>query len=240
MLRESLTFVVLTFVTLGSATLLGCVPANMPNPGPDKQFEGMVTGAAIGAGTGAVTGAQIASTTGPGALIGAGFGAVFGALNGLGIDLLEEDQIRRDNESRRLREIAWAQEVIREHYQRRLALHPDRDIFPADLFFEADESELRADGRVLVRELARLTKSRMPWSRIVVTAYVTTPDKESAYAKFLTSRRAEAIAREFVHCGIEPRRVQTSSMAIPEPLLLDPYDSPNRYRQAIELVPVDY
>ena len=48
--------------------LLGCVG---PTPGPDKQGEGLLFGAASGAGAGAVTGAQIASTTGPGIAIGA-------------------------------------------------------------------------------------------------------------------------------------------------------------------------
>ena len=77
------------------------------------------------------------------------------------------------------------------------------------------------------------------WSRIVVASYVTTRDKDSAYAQFVTKRRAEQIANEFVRAGIEPRRVQIKGIPVEEPILIDPDDSPSRYRQAIEIIPLD-
>jgi len=158
---------------------------------------------------------------------------------GLGFDMLEEDEIRRAAEEQRLREVAWVQEVLEEHYARRLELHPTRDIFPADWFFDADSSQLKPSAVVLARELGSLTQQRMPWSRIVVAAYVTTKDKESAYAQYVTKRRAQEIALQFVKAGMEPRRVLTQGIAVPEPILVDPEDSPNRYRQAIEIIPLD-
>ncbi len=218
----------------------GCGPiSNNPIPGPDKQGTGTVYGAMLGAGTGAVTGAQLSAGTGPGAMVGAGLGAVWGAVNGFGIDLLEEDQLRREEELARARELAWVQDVLAEHYKRRMELHPNRDIFPADLFFESDSSKLTGPSISLVHELALLTQRRLPWSRIIITAYVTAKDADSKYAQFLTNRRAEEIATQFVRAGVEARRVQARGVTLQEPLVRDPLDHPSRYKQAVEIVTVD-
>ncbi len=223
----------------------GCLPfapfADEPTPGPDKQSQGTFYGAATGAGSGAVIGAQIGSVgLTPGATVGASIGAVYGMVAGLGVDALEEDKIRRDLEEKYLRELAWTQEVLTEHYRRRLELHPNRDIFPADLFFEGDSVSLKKDAELLVSELAHLTKHRMPWSRIAIASYVTSADADSDYSKYVTSRRAREIAKHFVRSGFDPRRVVTQPVTMPEAILVDPYDSPHRYRQAIEIIPLDF
>jgi len=219
----------------------GCLPiSKKPVPGPDKQAVGTWYGAAVGAGSGAVIGAEATAATGPGAAIGAGFGALYGMFTGLGTDMLEEDQLRRQDEMRYQRELNWAQEVLAEHYVRRLELHPGRDIFPADLFFCADGTELKPESKILVRELARNTRTRMPWSRIVIASYATSSDADSVYASYLTRRRSESIAKEFVRTGLEARRVFTKSRTLPEPILIDPDDSTNRYQQSIEIIALDY
>ena len=214
--------------------------ADEPQPGPDRQAVGTYLGAATGAGAGAITGAQLTAATGPGIAIGAGFGALFGGLSGLGQDMLEEDQLRRFEEQHELRQRLWAQEILAEHYARRLALHPSRDIFPADVFFEADSSSLRPESAVLIREIARYTKTRVPWSRIVIAAYSTANTLESTYAQHITDRRAKEIATQFIRAGIEPRRLLTQSVTLSEPIVVDPNDSYGRYRQAIEIVALDY
>ena len=217
-----------------------CSPGTLePVPGPDKQAVGTFAGAALGAGSGAVYGFQVGAGAGPGAWVGAALGAVYGAFEGLGVDLLEEDELRRAIEEQQLRELAWVQEVLAEHYARRMELHPTRDIFPADWFFDNDESTLKPSAVALAHELGLLTKQRMPWSRIVVAAYVTTKDKNSTYAKYVTKKRAEQIALQFVRAGMEPRRVLVQGIPIPEPILIDPEDNPSRYRQAIEIIPLD-
>jgi outer membrane protein OmpA-like peptidoglycan-associated protein len=194
----------------------------------------------LGAGSGAVTGFQMGSVgSGQGAMIGAAFGAVYGMISGLGLDLLEEDQLRREFEEQQLREMAWTQEVLAEHYARRLELHPGRDIFPADIFFAADESKLRDDGLLLVEHLAQLNKYRMPWSRVLVTAYMKSSDLDSRYANYVSKKRAQQIATEFIRQGVEPRRVLTKAVTIPNPLVIDPDDAPGRYNQALELVTLD-
>lgn len=228
------------------ATFLFCsacfVGTTDPVGGPDKQGSGLFTGAAVGAGAGAIMGHNLGGggNSGPGAWVGAGMGALYGMLSGLGIDLLEESQISRMDEEQYLREVAWAQELLAEHYQRRIELHPNRDIFPADWFFFADETKLKAGSAPLVSELAAMTRQRMPWSRIVIASYVTTSDLSSEYARYLSTRRAENIALAFVRLGIEPRRLYTRGVAVPDPILSDPHDGSDRYRQAIEIIPLDF
>ena len=228
-------------LSLASLTMVtGCVPFSAePVPGPDKQGAGMLSGAALGAGTGAVTGAQLSVGAGPAAVAGAGLGAVFGAISGAAQDALEEGQIARRAELAKTERTAWAQRVLADFYQRKLELHPSRDIFPADLFFDRDSTEVRCGSQALVEELARITKTRMPWSRIAIVAYVSSADAKSTYANFLTSTRSENLVTKFIQAGMEPRRLVAQSAVITEPVLLDPLDSPDRYRQAIEIIPLD-
>ena len=58
-------------------------------------------------------------------------------------------------------------------------------------------------------------------------------------AEAARKKRAEEIATTFIRCGIEARRVQTLAMTLNEPILIDPDDYPGRYRQAIEIIPLD-
>jgi len=224
----------LAFIIIG---LSAC--AGGPVPGPDKQAAGTISGAAIGAGSGAIWGAQVAAATGPAALAGAGLGAVFGALNGLGIDILEEDQLYQGARQAYLEEVSWAQSTLASHYKRRVNLHPGRDIFPADWFFEGDSTDLRKEAIFLLREVAQMTQGRAPESRIVVASYSVTKDPGSSYAKYLNKERSTAIAKTLIKHGVSSRRVFTRSVPMEGPLLLDPNDDPSRYRQAIEIIPLD-
>ena len=194
-----------------------------PTPGPDKQGAGIVSGAALGAGSGAVVGAQVSSVTGAGVLIGAGLGAVAGGVRGFIQDQLEEDLLKLSAESRAERERAWVQELLTDHYARRTELHPT----------------LRPIAKRLVEEIALMNKDRLSWSRLVVQAYVKSPDAESAYAKQLAEGRAREIFDWLVQAGIEPRRIVARGVVVPEPVLVDPADDPLRYAQAVELIPLD-
>lgn len=230
-----------TTAALVLCSLAACTPPfdSSPKPGPDKQGTGTWYGAAMGAGTGAVTGAQLSAGAGPGAVVGAGFGAIWGMIQGIGVDALEDDLMRREDEQQCLKERAWVQEVLAQHYSRRVALHPNRDLFPADLFFSGDSPKLKPRSDLLVREIARMTKGRMPWSRIMVVAYVTAPRDSSEYAQTLSGVRAQELALYFVKGGIEPRRVLAKGIVVKEPVVIDPLDAPGRYRQAIEIVALD-
>lgn len=221
---------------IATAVFFGC---SAPQTGPDKQFEGELSGAALGAGAGAVTGFQVSSATGPGAAVGAGLGAVAGGIQGFFKDQIEESLLKLAKETNKERQRALAHEILNEHYKRRLELHPTRDIYPADLFFYGDEARLRACAWPLIQELAAMNKQRYPWSRFEVAVYTESKDPESDYAKHLSSQRAKVLGNFLVRAGIEPRRIDTKAMVVDAPILIDPADYPTRYSQAIEFTPMD-
>ncbi|MBX7145592.1 MAG: OmpA family protein [Oligoflexia bacterium] len=222
-------------VILFSLWLAACAG---PLPGPDKQMAEAGAGAAAGAGAGAVTGFQVGSGTGPGAFVGAGIGAVAGSIRGAIQDTQEEQQLEFAARSREVRTQAWAHDVLREQFQRRLELHPSREIYPADLFFSGDGAQLKPGAQALLREIARLNERRLPWSKLVIASYAKGADG-GAWQEDVAGRRAKVVFNQFVQAGIEPRRLEARAVVVQEPLLLDPHDDPLRYNQAIEIIPVD-
>ena len=223
------------------SALLVCVLSACagPTPGPDKQFAGALEGAATSAGAGAIYGIQVGAPTGVGVAVGAGVGAVAGGIQGFAQDQLEENLLALNASTRAERERAFAQQIIAENYQRRLELHPTRDIYPADIFFTADSARLNELGEIVLKELARENKSRLPWSRFAVASYVRASDKESTFGKYLAERRAIAIGDFLVRNGFDPRRVVARGVIIEAPVLIDPRDKPERYNQAVEFIPLD-
>jgi outer membrane protein OmpA-like peptidoglycan-associated protein len=217
--------------------LIAC--STKPYPGPDKQGAGEVSGAVTGAGAGAVTGFHLGVGAGPAAFVGAGIGAVAGGIQGFATDQQEENLLALSAQTQAEREVAMVHEVLNDHYRRRMELHPTRDIFPADLFFDGDNVKLRPEARALVRELAHLNKERLPWSRLAVTSYVRASDDKSFYAKHLAEKRAREICDYMIRGGLEPRRLVPRAVIIDAPILVDPDDAPGRYNQAVELIPLD-
>ena len=230
--------VVLFFLLCGvCVTLVACTT---PRPGPDKQSQGALLGALSGAGTGAITGAQVASATGPGALIGAGFGIVFGGIQGAVQDSFEEDLMQVARDIRRERARAFAHEVLAHHYERKKEIHPSRDIFPADMFFQPDEIVLRPSALPILEELVAIHRDRFGWSRFRVYSYVKSKDVNNEYGRYLAERRAEELGNQLARFGIEPRRIRVQGVLVSEPILVDPLDpDPLRYGAAIEFAPVD-
>ncbi len=216
------------------------VSCAQPKIGPDKQFAGGLKGAALGAGAGAVTGAQLSAATGPAALVGAGLGAVYGSIQGMVQDANEQHLMVMGAKTRRERERAVAQEILQDQTQRRMELHPGREIYPADLFFYGDEAKHNSITPALVRELAFMNKARYSWSRLGIVVYVQSKDKvHNEYAKLLAQDRAALLGDLFVTYGIQPRRIETRAVVTAAPILIDPEDHPARYAHAIEIVPLD-
>lgn len=229
-----------TFLLLSSFFLSSCSSSTKPVPGPDKQGLGLLAGGLLGAGSGMITGAQLAAPSGPGAVIGAAFGAVWGSLHGLGIDLLEEEELRLLQEVDRLHQEIWVQNVLISYYDKKKEIHPDRDIFPADEFFIGDSVNVSYEGRILARAIAqRYLTIGNPASRLMITSYQTSRTKGSTYHTYLGKRRVQSIAREFVLAGLEPRRFMLKSVQLGEPLVDDPYDYSLRYSQAVEFSVLD-
>lgn len=223
---------------LACCSFFGCSSGRPPDPGPDQQARGILSGAAVGAGSGAVFGAQVTAGAGPGAVVGAGLGAVFGAIQGAAGDLLEDEEIAQLREVERLKIQLWVQEVLAEQYERRLRVHPGRDIYPAELFFDGDSKTLSCRNKLLTREIGRRLSGSMPWSRILVSSYMTSSEPNSSFAKRISDDRAQEIALQLVKSGIEPRRILTRGVVLSQPLVEDGVRPP--YRQAIEFLPVDY
>ena len=216
-------------------SIIACSPSHNPETVASNTF----MGAATGAGAGAVTGAKLGAGSGPGAAVGAGFGAALGALNGMLSERLEHQMKLLEAETNKERARAYAQQIVKEQFERRLKLHPTRDFYPADLFFYGDEVKLRPQACLIIEEIAKLSKERLPWSRLVVANYVLASDDDSSYAKFLSQKRSQAIVNELVRLGIEGRRLIARGGIVKEPVLLDPEDYPLRYSQAVEFIAID-
>jgi osmotically inducible lipoprotein OsmB len=219
-----------------SFSVAGCAP---PQPGPDRQFEGMASGAVLGAGAGAVTGFQVSAGAGPGAAVGAGFGAVAGAISGAVQDSEEDRVAALARGTQKERERSTVHQILQDHYQKRIELHPTRDIYPADLFFVGDEVRLCRMGVALINEIAIINKQRTPSSRIAVAIYVKSKDPESDFARYLAEERARNFADQLERGGVNPRRIETRPMVVNAPVLIDPLDDPDRYSQSVELILLD-
>lgn len=236
--RKCLTDVTCGFVGLAVVCACGC--SREPVEGPDKMFSGTAVGALEGAGAGAITGFQASAATGPGAAIGAGFGAAVGAIHGVIKDQTEEQELANSRRIKAEQHRSYAQEALSEHYKRRMTIHPTRDIYPADLFFEGDSAKMCRSGISIVREIARLNESRLPYSRLVIAAYAkSVGGEDSTYIQHLTDKRSREFVNQLVKAGVEPRRLETRSVIVNAPLVIDPRDDPTRYNQAIEIIPID-
>jgi len=208
-------------------------------PGPDKTFSNGATGAVTGGAAGAVTGFQIGSGLGPGAVVGAGLGFAAGAVHGLVRDRQEVQLKNLQNETVEEKRKAIAQKLIMENYERRMRLHPSRDIYPADIFFVGGSATLRSCAKDLIAQIVELNKDRMTWSRFAVTSYVKSLDHTNEYAINLAKDRAISIANELIHKGFDQRRIENRAVLIEAPILIDDNDHPARYNQAIEFIPID-
>jgi outer membrane protein OmpA-like peptidoglycan-associated protein len=222
----------------GLGLLFASACSSKPVEGPDKLFSGTGVGAIEGAGAGAITGAQLSAGAGPGVAVGAGFGAVVGMIQGAMSDGAEAQEMKLAAELKREKKRTFAQEVLAEHYKRRKAIHPSRDIFPADVFFSGDSVKMCSSGVSVVEEIARMNEFRLPYSRLVIASYAkaTSP---STYADHLTEERAKEFVNQLVRAGIEPRRLETRVVVTDAPVLIDPFDNPTRYNQAIEIIAID-
>jgi len=238
--KHSRVFLDVATLALGACVAfagVGC--SSQPVPGPDKLGRDEGIGALEGAGAGMVVGAQVGAGTGPGAAIGAGFGAIAGAIQGIMKDSMEETDMKTESEIKATRQRIVAQDVLAQHYEMRMQMHPGRDIYPADVFFRGDSYKMCPQGIAVVKEIARMNEFRLPYSRLIVASYAKSMSPDSAYVSHLTERRAREFVNQLVRAGVEPRRLETRAVVVDAPVLIDPRDNPTRYNQAIEIIAVD-
>ena len=208
-------------------------------PGPDKAGAGLVEGAALGGASGVILSNALGSAAFPALAIGAGLGATFGMISGTGADIVEEESIAQRLEFAALKAETSAQSKLAEHYHTRIRLHPSRDIFPADQFFDSDTSKLSAEGKDLSILIGKVIGSERPWSRILVATYVTSKGEDNQFALQVTKKRAEAIGQAFLEAGVDPRRVVAKGFPLDKPILRDNSDKYGRYNQAVEFILLD-
>jgi outer membrane protein OmpA-like peptidoglycan-associated protein len=220
-----------------ATVVVGC--SSQPVPGPDKLASHEGVGILQGAGAGAITGVQVGAGAGPGVAVGVGFGAIAGAIQGLLKDAEEEQEIRTTLQIKAATGRVKAQDILARHYKQRMEMHPGRDIYPADLFFQGDSAKMCPTGVEIVKEIARLNEFRLPYSRLVIASYAKSIGPDSAYATHLTERRSREFVNQLVRAGVEPRRLETRAVVVDAPVLLDPLDDPTRYNQAIEIIAMD-
>jgi len=182
---------------------------------------------------------QVGAGAGPGVAVGVGFGAIAGAIQGLMKDSEEEQEIKTTREINEMKGRVKAQEILARHYKQRMEMHPGRDIYPADIFFQGDSAKMCPTGVAIVQEIARLNEHRLPYSRLVIASYAKAIGTDSTYATHLTERRSREFVNQLVRAGVEPRRLETRAVVIDAPVLLDPLDDPTRYNQAIEIIAID-
>ncbi|MCX6114055.1 MAG: hypothetical protein NTV65_02405 [Proteobacteria bacterium] len=217
--------------------IVGC--SSTPVHGPDKVVSSTAFGTLQGAGAGAVTGAQLSAGAGPGVAVGAGLGAVVGAINGFVQDASEDAQQQISADTKAEKQRIFAQAVLAEHYKRRTALHPARDIYPADIFFRGDSVSMCPSGVSIIEQLAGMNEFRLPYSRLIIASYAKGKTPESPYAQHLSEKRSREFVNQLVRAGVEPRRLETRAVVIDAPVVIDPYDNPTRYNQAIEIITID-
>jgi outer membrane protein OmpA-like peptidoglycan-associated protein len=226
-------------VALVLIAVSGCSSSRLGGPHPDGQYTGEALGVLSGAGVGMITGAQVGAALGPAAAVGAGIGGIAGSIKGAVFDAQAEERVALARAIQHEHQISRVNVILQEHFTRRSKLFPSRDIFPADLFFRGDEHKLCPQAESIISQLALINKERMPWSRLVMAAYVRSSDKESSYAKRLAEARARVLANALIRHGITPRRVEARAVVVDAPVVVDPLDHPDRYSQAIELLVKD-
>jgi outer membrane protein OmpA-like peptidoglycan-associated protein len=213
--------------------------AHAPVSGPDKQGGGLLEGSITGAGAGAITGMHVAAATGPGAAIGAGLGALLGSIRGAALDVQEESLLNIHAQTEAEQSRIGAQRLLQHHYERRLSVHPGRDIYPADYFFGSGDTAVCSSGEAVINELAQLLKDRLPWSRVGIMVYSVSSDKQAPYAQHLSEERALTCVNALVKRGLEPRRFVAQAKVVAAPVVIDPLDHPNRFNEAVEIILMD-
>ncbi len=206
---------------------------------PTGRVSGEFSGALLGASSGAITGFQLGAGSGPGVAVGAGFGALAGGIRGAVHDMERQELKDLEEELAREELRSQAQGVIASVYNQRIKHYPGRDIYAADLFFEADSHKLSTLGQALVKEIARMNRDRLSWSRFGIIAYVRSRTSDSAYASHLAEHRALEIANTLVEIGFEPRRLVASGVVTEDVLIKDQSERPGRFGQAIEFKALD-
>ena len=206
-------------------------------PGPDKSLAGMVLGAAWGAGAGAVVGHQTGNM-GPGALVGSGFGAASGLMSGIGLDVAEGVELRRQRELDGLKIQVAANRRSLESIQDTLDARTRRLSMgrtTSRVFFDKDLASLRAGAVAQLQRLAQEIKANPYVGTVEIHGHSDdTGATEKNYR--LSEARARTVASFLGHQGISMDAVRVLSHGATRPLATNETEAGRQLNRRVELV----
>lgn len=211
-----------------------------PVPGPDKTASGAVLAGGLGAGIGAIIGNQL-GYSGPGIVIGASFAAVSGILTGIGLDVLEGNQLQTNREIYALKMLHSQNEtrlaMLESHSKNRARYAPNVSFL--EVFFDLKKASLRLASVQQIAHAAEILRDKRFGSyKVLLKGYSTDfpSDKEN---QELIRARIKSVKNILQSNGISNDVIQIEELSIedrPEnKLVSEQFDSPNRLNNRVEL-----
>lgn len=176
-------------------------------------------GAAIGAGAGAAVGAIIGHKTGStvrGAIIGAAVGGAAGALIGRHMDK-QAEELAQDIPNAQVSRVGEGIAVT----------------FESGILFPFDSSELQAEGRTNLRELAE-SLNKNGRTDVMIVGHTDAVGR-SEYNQDLSERRARSAAAYLQAQGVARERLRTSGRGETEPVAENEDDEGRRLNRRVEI-----
>jgi OOP family OmpA-OmpF porin len=109
-------------------------------------------------------------------------------------------------------------------------LLPQKISFSADALFDFDKADLRADGRAMLDDLARVLQGAV--YEVILAVGHADRIGSTSYNQRLSVRRAESVKRYLVSKGIEPNRIHVEGKGESQPLT-KPGDCRAKNRKAL-------
>ena len=218
-----------------AALLVSCHPV----PGPDKSVAGAVLGAGWGAGAGAIIGHQTGAT-GPGIAIGAAFGGASGLLTGVGLDIMEGNELEEQREldamkvqvAANTRNLQVLQDTLDDH-DRRL----DRASFTGQVFFDADSAALRAGSAAELERLAQAIRDNPYISAVEVRGHSDDMGNTERNER-LSEARARTVATFLANHSISMDRIKVVVNGARQPLASNETEAGRQLNRRVEIIPL--
>lgn len=205
----------------------------------DRQSDAFVS-QAIGMGaSGAITAIKLGNPAAIGVGVGVASAGLLSAIQSYAVSRVDESLLKLESDVAFLLKSAVGQQIIVSFLDVKQKYHPNRDIFPASVFFNPDSTTLSFEGQSLLTEIYNLNKNRAPWSRFGIISYVTTSDKNNEFSNDLVIRQTKEIGNYLLRLGLNPRRITLLGAFTDRPIVNAPPEIQSEYFNCIEFVPLD-
>ncbi len=216
------------------------VSCSKPVPGPDKTAAGAVLAGGLGAGIGAIIGNQL-GYSGPAIVLGASFAAVSGILTGIGLDVLEGNQLQTNREIESLKMLHAQNErrllMLEGQSRARLKYIPKTSFL--EVFFDKKRASLRLASVEQIAHIAESLRSRRPGSyKIILKGYSTDFSSRSENLELITARmksvqnilQSNGVSKEVIHMDEVDLEERRENMLVSEKS-----ETPDRLNNRVEL-----